>query len=377
MAPSRPKRAPGATATAPVRKRVDAENRDGRIRTGGPLLPKQVRYQAAPRPENRQCTSEARVPSPAVAQALDLGVHERRPLLGYVMVWTAATLFAVNGTVSKVILESGLSSFQLAQARATGALIGLALALLLFARRTLRVRLRELPFLALFGIGGVAAVQLLYFLAIQRLPIGIALLIQYLAPLLVALWARYVMREAVRNRIWAALALALAGLALVVQIWNGLALDRWGIAAALLAALTLAFYILLGEHAVARRDPFSLSLYGFLFAALFWAVVQPVWRFPGRLLGDDVSLLGNLAASELPLWSLTAWVVLLGTLAPFVLIVAALRHISATKVGIVAMLEPVAATLVAYVWLDQALTAPQLLGGAVVLAAILLAQTAR
>jgi drug/metabolite transporter (DMT)-like permease len=298
-------------------------------------------------------------------------------LLGYLMVWTAATLFAINGAVSKVVLESGLSSLRLAQARCTGALLALAVVLVLFAGKTLRVAPRELPLLAVFGVAGLASVQWFFFVAIHRLPIGIALLIQYLAPLLVALWARYGMREPVRRRVWGALVLALAGLALVVQIWRGLTLDGVGVAAALLAAVTLALYILLAERAVGTRDPVSLSLYGFLFAALFWAIVEPLWRFPTELVGREVSLLGNLAGIELPMWALVGWVIVLGTIVPFGLVTAALRHVSATRVGIVAMLEPVAATLVAFLWLGEELRPAQLLGGAVVLAGILLAQTAR
>jgi drug/metabolite transporter (DMT)-like permease len=293
------------------------------------------------------------------------------------MVWTAATLFAVNGTVAKVILESGLSSLRLAQVRSTGALAGLAVVALVFARSRLRVGKGELLFLAVFGVAGLALIQLLYFLSIHRLPIGIALLIQYLAPLLVALWARYVRREPVRRRVWLALGLALTGLALVVQIWSGVTLDGWGVSAALAGAVAFAAYILMAERAVGRRDPISLSLFGFLFASLFWAIVQPWWSFPFGLVEAEVSLLGNVAGRTLPVWSLIAWLVVLGTIVPFGLVVGALRHIPATRVGIVAMLEPVVAAIVAFAWLDEALTTAQLLGGGVVLAGILLAQTAR
>jgi drug/metabolite transporter (DMT)-like permease len=303
--------------------------------------------------------------------------QERRPVLGYAMVWTAALLFAVNGTVSKVILESGISSTRLVQARTTGALILLGLVLALLAPRSLRVTRRELPFLVLFGAVGVAFVQWLYFVAIHRLPVGIALLIQYLAPLLVALWARYAMHEPVRRRIWTALALALVGLTLLVEVWEGLTLDGLGVVAALAAAVAFALYLLLAERAVGRRDPFSLSLYGFLFAAAFWALVQPPWSFPTEAVSEDASLLGNLAGSELPVWGLTAWLVVFGTIVPFGLVVWALRHLPATRVGIVAMLEPLVATLVAWAWLGEELDPVQLSGGAVILAGIILAQTAR
>lgn len=305
--------------------------------------------------------------------------RDRRPLLGYAMVWTAATLFAVNGTVSKVVLDSvGLSTLELTQVRSTGAFLGFALVLALRRPESLRVGGRELLYLVVFGVTGVAFVQWLYFVAIHRLPIGIALLIQYLAPLLVALWARYVFHAPVRRRIWLALVLALAGLSLIVEVWGGgIALDGLGVAAALAAAGAYALYILMAEHAVARRDPISVACYGFLFAAVFWFLVQPLWEFPVGRLGESASLLGNLGEVSLPAWLLVLFVVVGGTMASFGLIVSALRHVSATRVGIVAMLEPVVATVVAWAWLGEELGPEQLAGGAVVLAGILLAQSSR
>ena len=123
-----------------------------------------------------------------------------RPLVGYVLVWSAVALWSLNATVSKVILESaGLSALRLSQVRATGAALLLFAAVALWRPASLRIRSwRELAFLAVFGIAGLAFVQLVYFVAIQRLEIGIALVIQYLTPVFVALWARFVEREPVR-----------------------------------------------------------------------------------------------------------------------------------------------------------------------------------
>jgi len=302
---------------------------------------------------------------------------DRRPAFGYGMTIAAALLFGFNGAVSKVILASALDSLRLTELRSTGAAAGLLLLLVAFARRRLRLRRSELGYFVAFGVLGVAFVQLFYFLAIHRLPVGIALLLEYLAPLVVALWARFVVREDVRRRIWLALALVLGGLAGVVQIWNGLTLDGLGVAYGLIAALAYCVYILLAERGVQRRDSVSVAAYGFLFAALFWAVVQPWWSFPGRVAGRDVSLLGHLSSWHLPLWALVLWVIVPGTIMPFGLIISALRHLPAIRVGIVAMLEPVAAAVLAWVWLGESLDTAQLAGGVVVLAGIVLAQTAR
>ncbi len=293
------------------------------------------------------------------------------------MAATGATLWAVNGTVSKVILASGIDAQRLSQVRSTGAFAGLALVVGLTRPAALRVRARDLPFLAFFGIVGLAFVQWFYFIAIHRLEIAVALLIQYTAPLLVALWARFVYREHVRRRIWVALVLALGGLSLVLDAWHGVTLDTLGVVASVVASVTYALYLLLAERALVRRDPVSLLTWGFLFAALFWAVARPWWTFPFGRAAASVSLLGRLDGLHLPVWVLMASVIVLGTIVPFTLVVAALRHLRATRVGIVAMVEPVVATIVAYVWLAESLGVAQVVGGAIVLTAIGLAQTAR
>lgn len=304
-------------------------------------------------------------------------VHARRPKVGYACVVSAATLFAINGTVSKVILDTGVTSLRLTELRCAGALVGLGLLLLAIAPERLRVSRRELPLLAAFGIFGVAATQWFYFVAIARLPVGIALLFEYTAPVLVALWARFVLKEHVRSRVWAALVLALGGLALVAQVWNGSALNGVGVAAAFAAAIALAAYYLLGERSTTSRDPLSTTFWSFLFATAFWSLLQPWWSFPGSAFTGSTSLLGNVADISLPVWTLAAWMIVLGTIAPFALTLTGLRHLPATRVGVVGMLEPVLAATVAWVWLGEALSAVQLTGGVVVLAGIVLAQTAR
>ena len=210
------------------------------------------------------------------------------PALGYAMVALAATLFAINGTVSKVILASGIDSRELTEVRCAGALLGLTLIAAATRPASLRISRRELPLLVALGVGGLALVQWSYFVAIHRVEIGIALVVQFVGPILVALWARLVYGEEVRSRIWVALALALTGLVLMVQIWDADRPDALGLAAATLAADTYAAYILLAERGVRRRDPISLSAWGFLFATLFWSLLAPWWNFPGDSVAGEV-----------------------------------------------------------------------------------------
>jgi drug/metabolite transporter (DMT)-like permease len=301
----------------------------------------------------------------------------RRPRLGYTMTLVAATLFAVNGAVSKVLLDTGISPLRLSELRATAGAMGLALGLALLAPDRLRLSRRDIPFLLFYGICGFAIVQWLYFVAIRRLPIGIALLLEFTAPVLVALWARYAWHEPVRRRVWLALALSLTGLALVAEIWSGLSLDAIGVTAGLLDAVVLAVFFLAGERGVQQRDPLSLVCYALFAAALFWAVVQPWWSFPYEELSGPTSLHGHLAGTSVPVWPLYAWLVVMGTIVPFSLMIGSLRHLPATTVGIVATFEPVAAAAIAWVWLGESLDPSQLVGGGIVLAGIVLAETSR
>jgi drug/metabolite transporter (DMT)-like permease len=293
----------------------------------------------------------------------------------------AAGFFAINASVSKAVLEAGVTPEQLTVMRSIGAALVLGPMIAVIDRRRLRITVRELPQLIAYGVVGVALVQWLYFVSIDRLSVSLALLLEFTAPVLVALWARFALGEAVRARVWAALVLALAGLGMVAQIWSGLgSLDLLGVLAALAASASLAAYWLIGERAVTKgrlRDPLSLTFWGFVFASIVLIAVMP-----GRFGGVDhfdqrTSLLGTLAARTAPVWALTLVVIMVGTVAPFVLEVSALRYLSATQVGLVAMLEPVLATVVAWLWLEQVLSTWQAIGVAVVILGISLAQTSR
>ncbi len=328
--------------------------------------------------QSARITSAAVVDAP-YPPAQREGVLRPRPLLGYALVWAAVAVWSLNATVMKVVLgATGISAYRFSELRLTGAAVLLFAAIALIRPASLRVTPRELPFLAVLGVCGLAWGQLLYVISIDRLAIGVALIIIYLSPVLVALWARFVAKEIVRRRLWAAIGLSLGGLALVVEVWSGITLDPLGLAAALLTALTFVVWVLMGDRGLREgRDAFSLLAWGLLFGSVFWAVVQPWSHFPAEILSRDVSLLGRLDDTTAPVWLLVAYVIVFGTIIPFGFLVAALKYIAPTRVAIVATLEPVGAALVAFAWLGEELSAVQLAGGLLVLAGVGLAQTAR
>lgn len=299
-----------------------------------------------------------------------------RPRLGYALVIFGAILFGINGAVSRVAMRAGLSPESLTTLRITGATIVFVFAALLWRRPALRPpRGRAMLLIAALGLVGVVSLQLTYNIAINRLPLGIALLIEYLAPVLVVLWVRFVRGEPVRNRMWSAVALSLIGIATVGQVWTGLDFDTLGIIMALLAAVSFASYFLLGEHNVGFDDPLRVILWAFVFATVVMNAIAPIWQVGS--LSVDAPLLGNLDEFSLPLVLLVGWIILLGTVTPFFVQLLALQHIPATVVTVIATLEPVIAVVLGWAWFTESLNTLQVCGGVLVLTGIALAQSAR
>ncbi len=305
-------------------------------------------------------------------------VPPRNPAFGLTLVVLGATLFIVNAGVSRVALRAGVDPVTLTTIRVTGTFVVLLLFAALFRPSALRPPRGRLGLLIVaHGLIGVAALQWTYFVAIDRLPVGMALLLEYQAPIIVAVWARVVQKEAVRPRMWVGLALAMAGLAAATGIWKGTVFDPVGIAAGLGAAVCFAAYFLIGEHGVGALDPLRVIVWSFLTASVALNLVSPITSFDTTLLDDQVSLLGSLAEHNAPVWALLVWIVVLGTVVPFGVELAALRHLSATTVTMVAMLEPVGVSVLGWIWFGERLDAVAAVGGLAVVAGIVLAQSAR
>jgi drug/metabolite transporter (DMT)-like permease len=285
-------------------------------------------------------------------------VDGRRPRLGYLLAAVAALMFAVNGSIAKFLLDDGVSAVHLSQLRATLSFALLAGALVLVDRSRLRIARTDVARMAWLGIAGLALVQLTYFLAIDRLPISVALVIQFTGPLLVLLWLRVAHGRRLKPSLYGAVALSVAGSALVVEVYDAGALDGLGVAFAVAAAVTFALYLVGFERAGHRYDAFTTLTWGLGFATLFWVAASPPWTFPF----EDFSGNRNLG--------LALGVVVIGTLAPFLLNVSALRHLPAARVGVVATLEPVLATAIAWAIHGEALAALQIAGGVLVVAAV-------
>jgi drug/metabolite transporter (DMT)-like permease len=292
-------------------------------------------------------------------------VRERHPIRGYALAATGAAMWALNGSMARVLLDDGVDAARLSQLRSAGSWLILLLALAVWRRDLLRVGRTELPALALLGVVGLAGVHATYFLAIDRLEIGPAVTIQYLAPLLLLVWLRVVHRRRLAASLWGAVALSVVGCFFVVRAFDPGALDALGVAAAFGATITFAIYMVGSERAGHSHEPVTTLFWAFGFATVFWAVVLPWWSFP----------FGRLDTAENAL--LAAGVVVVGTLLPFICMVSALRHVPAPRAAVVATLEPVLAGVFAWIIHDESLAAVQIAGGAAVLTAVAWVQSRR
>ncbi|MEO7122783.1 MAG: DMT family transporter [Lacisediminihabitans sp.] len=296
--------------------------------------------------------------------------------MGYFFALLGAVLFGLNGSTTKVLVEAGLSASQVTLARVLGTAVISGIVLLCVNRRAFKVPLRTLPLLVLLGVVGVAMLQFSYAIAVSLLPVGIALLFEYMAVLLVALVAFFVFKEQVKARLWIAIGCVLVGLAVVAQVWTA-ALNPVGVLMALLAAATLATYFLIGERTVGALSPLAVVFWTMTIAALFWFAFGDWWKLDGGALGVAVSLGGNLAGVVVPVWVPLLWNIVMGSFMPFLFSLLALKYLAATAVGIVASAEVIFAFLFAWLWLGEGLEPVQFIGAAFVLVGIVLAQTAR
>ena len=274
-----------------------------------------------------------------------------------------------------MVIDSGIPADQLVLIR-SGVSALLAGAVLVFTNpKAFKLTWREVPLLLAFGVFGLALMQWAYSNAVSILPVGIALLFEYTAIIIVPIAARIVFKEKTTRTFWYGVALVLVGLLVVSQIWAG-GLDPVGVGYALLAAVLLAFYFLMGQHAGLTRDPLSTMFYTMLIATIFWGILSGGQASTIDLL-QVVNLTGNLSAWNVPVWVPLAWLTVMGTFAPMAMGFIALKLTTASKVSVTQTAEPVFAFIFGWLWLGQSMNLLQTLGGALVIAGIIFAQRSK
>jgi drug/metabolite transporter (DMT)-like permease len=285
--------------------------------------------------------------------------------------------FALGGVAAKILREADMDAFRLTQIRTVGAAIILLTFAVMRGKKQLYARRDELKDLIIFGVVGVAAVTSFYFFAIKYLYVSVALVIEFTASIWIVLYLRFVKKKQVSPIMWVGIACAFSGLFLLSQIWTGTTLHPLGVAVAFADAFALAIYFLFADRLSQTRTSLSLMAWGLGVAAVFWSLVLPWWNFPFEYLTNTYSLEGNLSNYSAPGWALVLWIIIVGTVIPYLLTVTGIRELSASTGSVIGMIEPLFAGAIAWWLLNEAFNTTQLIGCAVLLVGIYLADKAR
>jgi drug/metabolite transporter (DMT)-like permease len=283
----------------------------------------------------------------------------------------SSVFFGTSGAFGKALIGAGVSPLQASWTRVAGAMVVVAPVVLVARRRAVAAALRgHWRLLLLYGVMGVAGCQSFYFVAASRLPVGIAILLEYTGPVLVVVFTRVVLRTQLPRSAAVGVGIALIGLACVVEVWTGLRLDLPGVLAGLGAAACQAGFFLAADRASGRIDPLVMAAAGFVIATIVLTVCSAPWHIPWHVFGDGMAF-GDRTA---PGWFLLALLVLISTVTAYITSIAAVQRLSAPVAGAVGYVEAVAAALFAWATLGEHLSAVQLAGGLVVLAGAFVAQ---
>jgi drug/metabolite transporter (DMT)-like permease len=283
----------------------------------------------------------------------------------------SAVALGGSGVAAKPLIEAGLDPLHVVWLRVAAA----AVVMLPLAVRHRALPRRRPALLAGYGLLAVAGVQACYFAALSRIPVGVALLVEYLAPALVLGWVRIVQRRPVTRAAALGVVLAVGGLACVVEVWSGLRFDALGLLLALGAACCQVGYFVLSDSGAEAGGepphPLGVIAYGLLLGAAVLTVVAHPWTMHWSVLAHTARMDGR----PVPAAALLAWVVLVATVLAYVTGVLAVRRLSPQVAGVVACLEAVVAAVLAWLLLGEHLSLPQIAGGVVVLAGAFIAQS--
>lgn len=299
---------------------------------------------------------------PAQVAKPEGGARHSGALVPTLAIALAALLWAVAAVLARELFDAGVPPIQLVEARAFVSALGLALLPAAWRRRPGGSDRNTV--LVVIGLGlSIALVNAAYYAAISRLAVAVAIVLQYLGPAFVVAWVALRERMTPSGATLAALAVAFAGVVLVSELPSGDfgSVDGLGLAAGLASALFFAAYTLQSERAATHYGSVGALFRAFAAASLLWIVYQAPQGLPHELFEPEN-------------FPKVVFVGLVGTLAPFLLYIWAVQRLRAERAVITATLEPFFAGLVAWLWLDQVLSALQVVGAALILAGVVWVQ---
>lgn len=289
---------------------------------------------------------------------------------GLIFALLSAATFGVSGPFAKSLIESGWSPGGAVFARVAGG----ALVMMVIAVATQWPRLRQVSAhtrtVLLYGVFAISGVQLCFFNAVQHLSVGVALLLEYLAPIIVIgwVWITKGARPSVQTLLGAAV--ALIGAAVVIDVFGSAEISAVGVAWGLAAAACLAVYFVISERADGDLHPVVLAASGLTVSAVVIGALGLVGVLPLQFSASNAVV----ADHSVNVWLPVVVLVLVSTVIAYLTGIAAITLLGPTIGSLVALTEVLCAVVAAWILVGESVTALQAVGGAAIIAGLVLAR---
>jgi drug/metabolite transporter (DMT)-like permease len=285
---------------------------------------------------------------------------------GLLIALASAAAFGTSGPFSKALLSSGWTAGSIVLLRVTGAALILLGPALLASRGRWHLVRSNLGTIAVFGLAAVAGCQVAYVNAVEHLSVGVALLLEYLAVVLVALWA-WLRTGVVPSRLtWVGMAAAVAGLVLVLDLAGQSTPAPIGVLWGLLAALGLTAYFVTAADGDSGLPPVALAAFGMVAGALGLALLGLLGVLPMSVSWQPVQVAGL----QIPSWLAVAELAVIAAALAYLLGTVAARRLGSTVASFVGLTEVLFAVLFAWLLLGELPTPVQWAGGALIIGGV-------
>jgi drug/metabolite transporter (DMT)-like permease len=289
---------------------------------------------------------------------------KHQALWGYLFIVLAVTFWGASASLAKYLFTTRFDTVIISQMRTSLSFILLALFFAAFRRSVFRIAWKHLIDFILIGCVGIAATNFMYYYTIKESSVATAIIIQYTAPALVLVYAVFISKEErfnVAKIVSVVLSLIGCTLAVTGGSLSQFHLSGWSWLTGFGSAVTFAYMMLKAKSILRTYSIWTMLVYGFGFALILWLFVNPPWNI----------IEANYSLKE---WGALWLFAIVSILIPHTLFYASLALLDATSVGIASTLEPVVAIIVAYVALGEQLDFVQIVGGVIVIGAVLLLQ---
>ncbi|QPA29866.1 EamA family transporter (plasmid) [Brucella anthropi] len=291
---------------------------------------------------------------------------------GVAFVLMATFINALGSVISKILLDH-LTVSELALARVTVTFLVLLTIMLICKPSALRLSRQEIPALVIYGLAGMVLSPLMFFHAIARLPVGLALVFEYTAPLLVVLYLRIFHVVSVPVRVLLGILVCLAGLATITMPLGAVSISASGFAFGIGAAFALAGVYLAGSSASRRRTPLAVATFGYLVGTVAIQIVNPIWTFPFSTLVSAVQIsLGGSVVVETRVWMVLLAIGSLFSALPTFLVLKGISFLGPARASALSMTEPVFSFGLGWLLINEYLTLRQIIGSFIVIFGLLL-----